>query len=410
MRKKNVYAAIIGGGASGMMCAIRAAERHPDKKIVILEKADRVGKKLLVTGNGRCNLSHIGADAKSYHGEGSEQQINILFKKYSSDSVLAYFRSIGLLTHVDSEGRVYPLSNQASSVLDVLRRRMARLNIEELCGAEIRGVQKTADGYEIAVDTQSVEETHILAKKLVIASGGRADHAGRESGSRELLRPLGLSMSRLSPSLSPVTVKNDLLRSLKGVRADASVSLIKNGIVLKAERGEVQFAENALSGICVFNLSREANKGGCEIQLDLLPDYSEKEIYQEISTRIASDKNAPASEIFTGIFHKNLGLAMLKSSGVKPSQLCKDISDKEIKSLCRHCKSWRFVCEEHRDFKKAQVTAGGVRLSEIDPHTFESKRHRGLYIVGEALDVDGDCGGYNLQFAFASGMCAGDRL
>ena len=110
------------------------------------------------------------------------------------------------------------------------------------------------------------------------------------------------------------------------------------------------------------------------------------------------------------MFHKNLGLALLKASGIRPSTLCKNISEKEIKSLCRHITDWRFVCEESRDFKKAQVTAGGVRLNEIDPHTFESKRHKGLYIIGEALDIDGDCGGYNLQFAFASGMCAGDSL
>ena len=405
MRKLNVYAAIIGGGASGMMCAIRAAVRHPDQKIVILEKADRVGKKLLVTGNGRCNLTHIGADAKSYHGEGSEQLINILFEKYSAGSGLRCFRALGLLTHTDSEDRVYPLSNQANSVLDVLRRRMAQLHIEELCNADIQSIQKTAEGYEIAA-----ADMRIFAQKVVIASGGKADYAGRESGSRELMRSLGLNMSRLSPSLSPVSVKNDLLRSLKGIRADATVSLVKNGKVVKTERGEVQFTENALSGICVFNLSREANPGGCEIHMNLLPDYSDKEIYREISERITNDKNAPAGELFTGMFHKNLGLALLKASGIKPSSLCKDISDKEIKALCRHIFDWRFICEENRDFKKAQVTAGGVRLSEIDPHTFESKRHKGLFIIGEALDVDGDCGGYNLQFAFASGMCAGDCL
>ena len=405
MKKQQVYAAVIGGGASGMMCAIRAAERHRDQKIVILEKSDRVGKKLLVTGNGRCNLTHIGAGAESYHGDGSQQLINILFKKYSADSVLRFFRMLGLLTHTDSEGRVYPLSNQANSVLDVLRRRMAQLHIDELCNADIQSIQKAADGYEIVTT-----DTRLIAKKLVIASGGKADYAGRESGSRELMRSLGLNMSKLSPSLSPVSVKSDLLRSLKGVRALAQVSLIKNGKAVKAERGEVQFAENALSGICVFNLSREANVGGCEISLDLLPDFTEEQINKEIIKRISDNPIAPASEIFTGMFHKNLGLALLKASGIKPSTICKEISDKEIKALCRHVCDWRFPCTENRDFKKAQVTAGGVRLSEIDPYTFESKRHKGLYIIGEALDVDGDCGGYNLQFAFASGMCAGDRL
>lgn len=405
MKKQNVYAAVIGGGAAGMMCAIRAAEHRKDRKIVILEKADRMGKKLLVTGNGRCNLSHIGADENSYHGEGSDSLINILFKKYNSDTVLDYFRALGLLTHTDSEGRVYPLSNQASSVLAVLRLKTAQLQIEEICNTDIERIQKTSEGYEIVTD-----QRRIFAKKLVIAAGGRADYAGRESGSRELLRSLGLCMTKLTPSLSPVKVKGDILRSLKGIRASAQATLVRNHQAIKTERGEVQFTDSALSGICIFNLSREANLGGCEIHLNLLPDFSETQVEQEINCRIKRNDNAPAIEIFTGMFHKNIGLALLKSSGVKPSVLCKDISDKEIKSLCRHIADWRFGCEETHDFKKAQVTAGGVKLSEIDPHTFESKRHRGLYIIGETLDIDGDCGGYNLQFAFASGMSAGDSL
>ena len=387
------------------MCAVRVAERYPDKKIAVLEKADRVGKKLLVTGNGRCNLSNLNACSENYHGEGSEKLINILFKNYSPEAVLEYFRALGLFSRADSEGRVYPLSNQASSVLDVLRRRMKELDIEELCGCDIRGIQKSSSGYEIFS-----ADTTITAKKLIIATGGRADHAGRESGSGNILRMLGLSATKLTPSLSPVKVKCDLLRSLKGVRAYAQVTLLKNGEAVKSERGEVQFAEDALSGIGVFNLSREANRGGCEISLNLLPDYSLNDIRAELTERINKSPDSPANELFTGVFHKNIGLFVLKSSGIKPSSLCKDISDKEIKKLCRNITDRRFECIENYDFRKAQVTAGGVRIGEIDPNTFESHRHKGLYIIGEALDVDGDCGGYNLQFAFASGMCAGDSL
>lgn len=405
MKKQSVYAAVIGSGAAGMMCAIRAAEKHKDKRVVVLEKADRVGKKLLVTGNGRCNLSHLGADEKSYHGEGSSDLINILFENYNPSRVISYFHELGLLTRADSEGRVYPLSNQASSVLDVLRKRMAELGIREMCRADIRGIQKSSQGYEIFT-----ADSHIYAEKLVIAAGGRNDYAGRDSSSKDIIRMLSLSVCPLSPSLSPARVNGDSLRSLKGIRADAEVTLIQNGIAVKSQRGEVQFAEDALSGICVFNLSRETNRNGGEISVNLLPDYSEKEIYNEIHTRISRNKNAPASEIFTGMFHKNIGLNLLKSCGIKPSALCDDISEKEIKKLCKNISDWRFVCEKSRDFKKAQVTAGGIRLSEIDPHTFESKKHKGLYIIGEILDIDGDCGGYNLQFAFASGMCAGDSL
>ena len=386
-----------------MICAASAAERRSDKRIVILEKADRVGKKLLVTGNGRCNLSHEGADASSYHGEGSSELINILFKKYNSDHVVKYLRELGLFTRADGEGRIYPLSNQASSVLDVLRRRLAELKVSELCGAEIMGIRKSSSGYEIFTS-----DSRIFAEKLVIATGGKADYAGRESGSRDILRMLGLSASPLSPSLSPVRVRDDILRSLKGVRALAEVSLIRGGQTLKTERGEVQFGEGTLSGICVFNLSREANRGGCEISVNLLPDLGADEINAEISGRLNRLGDSPASDIFTGMFHKSIGLALLKKSGIKPSSQCRDISEKESKHLINNITDLRFSCEINRDFSKAQVTAGGVRLSEIDPRSFEAKKHKGLYVIGEALDIDGDCGGYNLQFAFASGLLAGD--
>ena len=405
MKKQSVYAAVIGGGAAGLMCAVQAAKRYPDKRIAVIEKADRVGKKLLVTGNGRCNLSNLNASSADYHGEGSEQLINILFEKYPPEAVLKSFKALGLFSRSDSEGRVYPLSNQASSVLDILRLNIKELGVEELCGFDIRDIVKTSSGFEITSTDRKV-----FAQKLVVATGGRADHAGRESGSADILRMLGLSTVKPTPSLSPVKVRCELLRSLKGVRADARVTLMKGGKALKAERGEVQFAEEALSGICVFNLSREANKGGCELSLDLLPDYNTDDVRAEITRRVKSRPYAPAGELFTGVFHKNLGLFILKSSGIKPSALCSDISDKEISALCKRVKDRRFTCEENHDFRKAQVTAGGIKLSEIDPKTFEARRIKDLYIVGEALDIDGDCGGYNLQFAFASGMCAGECL
>lgn len=405
MKRRKVYAAIIGGGAAGLMCALRAAEKDPQREIVILEKADRVGKKILVTGNGRCNLSHIGADTKSYHGEGCEDLINILFKKYSSDTVLAYFNRLGLMTYADGEGRVYPLSRQASSVLDVLRMRLKGYGGQELCGVNIREIRKRKSGYELVTDDGIIE-----TEKLVIAVGGKTDYAGRESGA-DIVRTLGLSTVKCTPSLSPVKVDAEIIRSLKGIRAAAGVRLLHDGEIVRTERGEVQFTENALSGICIFNLSRYANRNtGCEIGISLLPDLSREEIHEEIQRRLGMNQNGNLSDIFVGLFHKNIGNALMKSAGIKPSTACTDISDKELNLLSNTIADWRFKTVPRHDFQNAQVSAGGVKLSEIDPHTFETKKHRGLYVIGEALDVDGDCGGYNLQFAFASGMCAGDCL
>lgn len=405
MMRKKVYAAVIGGGAAGLMCALRAAERHPDKDIVILEKADRVGKKLLVTGNGRCNLSHVGANAKSYHGDGCEDLINILFEKYSPDAVIAYFNRLGLMTYSDNEGRVYPISRQASSVLDVLRMRLKGCGAEELCGVEIREIRKVKGGYEIRTDSGIIS-----AERLVIAVGGKVDYAGRESGAG-IVKTLSLSTVKCTPSLSPIKVDSEITRSLKGIRATAEVRLIHGVEIVKAERGEVQFTENALSGICIFNLSRFANQNtGCEIGISLLPDLSREEIREELQRRIELNQGGNLSDIFVGLFHKSIGNALMKSAGIKPSTACSDISDKELNVLADTIADWRFKAVPRHDFQNAQVSAGGIKLSEIDARTFETKKHRGLYIIGEALDIDGDCGGYNLQFAFASGMCAGDSL
>ena len=388
-----------------MMCAVRAAERHHDKRVVILEKADRVGKKLLITGNGRCNLTNTRADSSRYHGEGSESLINILFKKYSSKTVLRVFRDMGLLTRADSEGRVYPLSNSANSVLDVLRKKTSELDVEERCSVDVRAINKSGSGYEIIT-----ADAVYYAEKLIIAVGGKADYAGRISGGVNIAEPFGLKTTPLTPSLSPIKVKSDILPSLKGVRAEAEASLFQNGRLIKSERGEVQFADNSLSGICIFDLSREANKNGGEIRLDLLPDMTLDEVSKELSSRIMKAPLSAASDIFTGIFRKNIGMAVLKKSGIRPGELCNNISDKEINKLVKNIKALPFTCVTSSDHSKAQVTAGGIRLSEIDPYTFESKKHKGLYIIGEALDVDGDCGGYNLQFAWASALAAGDSL
>lgn len=405
MMRRNVFAAIIGGGAAGMMCALKAAENNFGQKIIILEKADRVGKKLLVTGNGRCNLSHLGAGADSYHGDGSEELINILFKKYNPGAVLAYFSRIGLMATADNEGRVYPRSNQAASVLDVLRMRLKDHGVDTICGADIREIRKVRGGYEVLTGDEI-----ITAEKLIVAVGGKADHAGRESGA-DVIKDFGLATVKPTPSLSPVKVAGDILRSLKGVRASAQVSLIHDGKVIKTERGEVQFTDGALSGICVFNLSRYANQhSGCEIAAALLPGMSENEIFDELNRRVRLNRDGVLSDIFIGLFHKNIGIALIKAAGLKPSAPCVDISTEELKRLSAIINDWRFKTIPRHDFKNAQVTAGGVRLSEINHHTFETKRHKGLYIIGEALDIDGDCGGYNLQFAFASGMCAGDHL
>ena len=406
MKEKIVYATIIGGGAAGMICACTAAEKLKDNKILILEKADRIGKKLLVTGNGKCNLSNLNAASNNYHSESCEELINILYEKYSPRCIINFFEKNGLITYSDSEGRVYPISKYAGSVLDVLRHALNKNSVEIECKCNINKINKTKNGFEI-----NYNDTIVKTKKLIIATGGKFDYKGAESGSCDIINMLDLRRTKLSSSLSPVYVKSDIIHLLKGIRMSAKVTLKKDGKEIKSEYGEVQFTNNALSGICIFNLSRYANKiDDCIISVQFLPDMSYDEIFSMIKNRINIFSDGNISDIFIGMFRKNLAKAIINSCKINENKNVAALTENEIKILAKKLYSWDFKTTVKSDFKNAQVTAGGVSLDEIDINTFESKKYSGLYVIGEALDIDADCGGYNLQFAFASGMKVGENL
>ncbi len=405
MKTMKVYAAIIGGGASGLMCACVASNRNRDKKIVVIERDNRVGKKILVSGNSRCNLTNLSADIKNYHTD-FEGGIKFLLKNYSPKKIIEYFNSIGLLCKADSENRVYPLSRQSSAVLSVLRNELKRNDVDEICDTLVNSIERTKDGYAIKCDNKT-----IYAQKVVIATGGNNNYAQKVvSDTYKVAKSIGHTTSALSPSLSPVKVKKNI-KSLKGIRAQGKVSAVINGEVIKSEYGEIQFGSDTLSGICVFNLSREINKADkSEIIVELLPEYSFSEICEMISNRIALVKNDNVQELFTGLFHKNIGIALLKDSSIDTSLKANMLSQKDVKNLAHTMHKWVFPCVKSSDFSFAQVTSGGIKGNEIDPQTLQSKKAKNIYICGEAINVDGDCGGYNLQFAFSSGMCVGEQL
>ncbi len=402
----DVYAVIIGAGASGIVCACRTAALNPDKKVLLLEKADRIGKKLLVTGNGRCNLTNTNSSDKYYHGEGAKELAALLFQKYDSSYVLDWFHSIGLFTVTEEDGRVYPSSYSASSVLDVLRAELERRQVEIRCGCKVLDIMPTRTGYQVLT-----QDGAVFTQKLVIATGGKADYAYKESGSQDIFKMLKLRTNHPTPSLSPVSVKSPVTKMLKGIRVKGKVSLFVKGEKVKEESGEIQFAEDALSGICIFNLSRTPNvRRGCEIALSLLPDMSSDEIENELRGRIKKDPSSEIQKLFVGIFRKNIGIALLKSAKISPSAAASSLSDNDIIRLSKLINNWRFETVPRFDMNGAQVTAGGVKVSDIIAEDFEHIAHEGLYIIGEALDADGDCGGYNLQFAFASALCAAERM
>lgn len=403
---KTYDAIIIGGGAAGLMCAISAKQKNAGKRIAVIERNDRVGKKLLATGNGRCNLTNKNINIQRYSGSFSKQAGEI-FMKYSADHLLDIFSELGLMTYADNEGRYYPVSRHASAVLDVMRFACDRLGVDILLSQNIRTLKKQKDKFIVKTD-----DAEFCSDKLVIACGSKAaPKLGGNSSGIDYLKNFGHTVYQFSPALCPIKVKSDILKSLKGIRTTALTTLYdENGKKIKSEYGEVQFADNALSGICIFNLSVYAQKNYV-ISLDLLNDISFTELFSIMIKGKDLFAKQTIDNIFTGIFHKRISQAILKTSGISDfSRLCTDLIEKEIKAICSIVKSMKFKITDKESFDKAQCALGGVKGSEINENTMQSKIVNGLYIIGEAVDICGECGGYNLHFAFSSGHLAGENI
>lgn len=395
--------AIIGGGAAGLFCAVQIKRRNPELKVAVIEAQDRVGKKLLTTGNGRCNLTNLYTDISMYHGsfnDGAEYLLGFC----SPSVVVGLFEELGLLTYNEDDGRVYPLSKQANSVLDVLRIAMDKFNVKVLLNSKVSDIKKTKIGFDIICGNKVMS-----AKKVVVATGSKSTPStGADDSVWSILESLGHNIVSPVPSLCPVYVESPYLKSIKGIRASGVVRILKDNNVLTEQVGEIQFTEKALSGICVFNLARIANSEvNTEISVSLLPDRNFNEIFSLLKNKKSMYKqDSKAEDLMIGVFNRMLGIALLKSAGISPSKLIADITDVELKKLSAVINDWRFKVIPAKDFSKSQVTAGGVVGSEINKTTMKSKKIDNLYIIGEVVDCDGDCGGMNLQFAFSSAYCA----
>lgn len=395
--------AIIGGGAAGLFCAIQIKRSNSQLKVAVVESQDRVGKKLLTTGNGRCNLTNLYTLVSMYHGSfahGAEYLLNIC----PPSVVVGLFEEMGLVTYNEDDGRVYPVSKQANSVLDVLRIAMDKHQVEVVVNSKVTDIKKSQSGFDVICD-----DKHIFAEKLVVATGSKSTPStGADDYMWSILKKLGHNIISPVPSLCPVFVDSPYLKSIKGVRASGKVRIMKDNAVLGEQDGEVQFAEKALSGICVFNLARIANaEDDTEISVSLLPYWNFGDIFTFLrNKKTMYNSHSKAEDLLIGVFNKMLGLALLKSSGISPSKMIAEITDSELKKLSTVINDWRFKVIPAKDFSKSQVTAGGVDGLQIDENTMKSKVVNDLYIIGEVVDCDGDCGGMNLQFAFSSAYCA----
>ncbi len=392
---------IIGGGASGMAAALAAAEQ-PGVQVVLMERQARLGRKLQATGNGRCNLTNLHAGQQGYHGDRPEFAREAI-SAFGPQETLAWFRRLGLFTVAEPSGRVYPYSDQANSVVDVLRFALERPNIQVKLGFEVEKVKKTPDGFLV----ESKQE-HLSCDRLIVACGGLAGtKLGGSMAGYQLLRSLGHRCTRLRPTLVQLKAAWGGIAGLKGVRANCHAAIYRGETLWSESTGELQFTEYGLSGPVMFEISRDACQGlgPWHCRLDFLPEVPESVLQEELLRRRQGD--LPASELLTGILHNRLGRVLTQAAGISLSRQVAQLGEAELFQVAQMVKDFDVALKEPMGMDSAQVTAGGMVTAEFDEQTMESRLVPGLYACGEVLDIDGDCGGYNLQWAWSSGRLAG---
>ena len=386
---------IIGGGASGLSAAV-TANALGVQKIAVLERLPRTGKKILATGNGRCNLSHKDISAKDYQGS---YDVSEILKKFGNAE--SFFENLGLYCRTDEQGRIYPYSMSANAVLDALR--LACSEVTEFCQETALKLYCKSGLWHVQTESQ-----HYISKYIIFSAGGIVQPKfGTDGSAWELLKNLNIPMTEGRPILCPLLSDKKILQPLKGLRVKGSASLYHKNKLLKSELGEIQFTEQALSGICIFNLSSflEKNFSEYQISVNLFPELKTSEILSRLYTCQAVRSECSCEEMLSGFMQKPLARTLLKQIGIKASTPCSQLSDLNLKQLAELCHDFRFQIFGTLK-EQAQASAGGVHGSALDEN-LQVKSCQNLFITGEAVDVHAPCGGYQLHWAWASGYTAG---
>ena len=406
--KKSYDIAVIGGGASGLAAAITSARMAEGASVAVFEKKETTGKKLSAAGNGRCNISNVGCE--------------------SLEQVMDFFGSVGISLRKDDEGRLYPYAEEGAEVTALLTACARNEGVEFFLNSEIKGMEaEPCGGFLLFVggkdaDGDGTSGKRVTAKNVLLATGGKSYASMGTTGDGYIMaRKLGHRVSRLVPALTGIEVCEDLT-ALKGVRVKAEASLFKDGKMVFSERGEVQFRADSLSGICIMNMSRHIRRDGeYEIRINTVPDFGPEELGQMLRSRFAV-KGLTAEEALKTLVKKPLAQYALKNAGMRADdkaimfldteeEFCgREQGRQKLESLAKELCNMSFKVKDLKGWNEAQVTAGGVELSEVNSITMESKLVPGLFFSGEVLDYDGPCGGYNLHHAWLTGIRAGKGM
>jgi predicted Rossmann fold flavoprotein len=407
---------IVGGGASGLAAAI-AAGRSP-AQVTLLERGHCLGRKILASGGGRCNLDNSRITPERYHGA-KPAFIRETLSRFKPDR---FFSELGLLTVAESDGRIFPRCGKSHAVLDVLKAELERLNVTVRLGVEAAAVKREGSAFIIktaavpwkkdAPTSPAPDPEDLSCDRLILACGGASypQLGGGESG-YGLAKSLGHSVTKLSAALVPLCVKDSAIKRLHGLRLEAGLRVFSGQRELSRSRGEVLFTDYGLSGPATLDVSREAvqalARGSARGSLDLFPEFTPEGLRSMIIGRWTSRPKRPLKDFFLGLFPAQLSGAIGDALAWDANRPLDSLGRDAPERLAVLLHDWRFEIIAARSWNEAMVTAGGVITDEVDPRSFASRKAAGLFLTGEMLDVDGDSGGYNLHFAWASGLAAG---
>ena len=395
---------IIGAGASGLMAAICAKTKK--NQVIILEQNEKAGKKLLLTGNGKCNLGNREDDPACFCGP-ERDAIETVIGRFGTAETVRFFEDLGVLLK-ERSGYLYPFSGQAATIVNVLLQTCSHLGIAICYGIRVASVKKLETGFRIRTNQKNYS-----ADAVIVATGSKAaPKTGAAGSGYELLAALGHSYEPPLPALVPLISSSVYCRSLMGIRTDAVLSLYINKRFVAKEAGELQLTEYGLSGIPVFQFSYLASQAleknqPVEVQADFLPTVTKKQLEHKMLDYKMRFGRRTLEECLSGMLNHKLAQVIGKASGLKNSMLLNTLKPEEIQVLCYAIKNFHFPIMDTMGFDKAQTCCGGIFLSQLNPETMESLLVPGLYITGELLNVNGRCGGYNLQWAWATGYLAG---
>ncbi|MGI5910987.1 MAG: NAD(P)/FAD-dependent oxidoreductase [Syntrophomonadaceae bacterium] len=407
--KKKKQVIVIGGGAAGIMAAISARRCGAD--VTILERNPRIGKKILATGNGRCNFTNVNADITCYSGNNPKFVYSAL-SSFTIDDTIRFFKRLGIQPKVEELGKVFPMSDQASSILDVLFYELNELKVNTICDALVKDITRKKDKFIIYLDNGK----SYRGDKVIIATGGKAMPAsGSDGQGYDLAARLGHRITDVFPALVQLMLEGSFFKRIEGVKFVGTAEVVYHNKSMAKDRGDILFANYGVSGPPILQISRKAGEllnTGKEayLKITIMDMMSLEDLRQLIRERMQIAGRKPVDFSLVGLINKRLIPVLLMQAGINDlKRPAADLSIQEQNDIVGILNDWRFKIRGTRSWPSAQVTAGGVDTKEIDQNTMESKLINGLFFAGEIIDIDGKCGGFNLQWAWSSGFIAGQN-